>query len=123
WRGQRDGARYGPVAAEQDSRGTVFRHIVRGLIEAYGRTEFELRRQRDPQLEAARPAGFVEPAPVPHATPRLHPFGAAGRQRAPDVVRIDIADRAFRDVGQSRDTRMRMERAVERRPLMVEEVE
>jgi len=37
----------------------------------FGRTQFEFRRQGDPQLEAARPAGFVEPAPVSHAAPRL----------------------------------------------------
>src|ERR1700686_3144075 len=76
----------------------MFRHIVRGLIDAYGRTQFEFRRQRDPQLEAARPACFVEAAAVPHAASSLHPFDAAGRQGALDVVRVDIGDYAFRDI-------------------------
>src|ERR1700674_806329 len=76
----------------------MFRHIVRGLIDVYGRTQFEFRRQRDPQLEAARPACFVEAAAVPHAASSLHPFDAAGRQGALDVVRVDIGDYAFRDI-------------------------
>jgi hypothetical protein len=98
-RGGRDGARCGPVAAKEDARRTVFRHIARGLVHAYGRTQFEFRRQGDPELEAARPSCFVEPAVVPHAAPSLHPFDAAGRQWALHVVRVDIANRAFRDVG------------------------
>ena len=80
------------------------RHIFTSLVDAYGRTQFEFRRQRDPQLEAARPTCLVEPAAVPHPASSLHPFDAAGRQCASDVVRIDKADRAFYDVGQSGDT-------------------
>src|ERR1700704_2928105 len=53
----------------------------------------------------------------------VHPFDAAGRQCALDVVRVDIADRAFRDVGQGSDTRVRVEAPVEGRALMVEKVE
>src|SRR6202035_2526278 len=68
-------------------------------------------------------AGFVEPAAVPHAASSLHPFDAAGGQCALDVVRVDIADRAFRDVGQGGDTRVRVEAPVEGRALMVEKVE
>ena len=77
--GRLDGARYGFVAAEEHACRTLRRHILRGLKDTDGRTQFELRRQGDPQLEAARPTRFVEPAAVPHATPRLHPFDAAGR--------------------------------------------
>src|SRR5256712_9077253 len=55
-RGGLDGARCGAVAAEEDARRTVLRHLFRGQINAYGRTQFEFRRQCDPQLEAARPA-------------------------------------------------------------------
>src|SRR3984893_9811569 len=75
------------------------------------------------QLEAARPAWFVEPAAVPHAASSLHPFDAAGRQCAPDIVRIDIAYRAFRDVCQGGDTRVGVKRSVEGRALMIEKVE
>src|SRR5580692_5615084 len=34
-RGGRDGARCGPVAAEEDARRTVLRYIFRGLVDAY----------------------------------------------------------------------------------------
>src|SRR5260221_10162468 len=77
----------------------------------------------DPKLEAARPGCFVEPAAVPHAASSLHPFDAAGRQCAPDVIRINEADRAFRDVSQSSNTRVRVERPIEGCAYMVEEVE
>jgi hypothetical protein len=70
---------------------------------AYAR---RLRRQGDPQLEAARSACFVEAAAVPHAASSLHPFDAAGPQCASDIVRIDVADRAFHDISQSGDTRV-----------------
>src|SRR5258707_14227718 len=75
--GGHDVARCKPVAAEEDARRTILRHIFAGLADAYGRTQFEFRRQGDPQLEAARPACFVEPAAVPHAASSLHPFDAA----------------------------------------------
>src|SRR6202171_4044980 len=112
-RGGRDGARCGPVTAKEDARRTVFRHISRGLVDAYGRTQFEFRRQGDPELEATRPACFVEPAAVPHAASSLHPFDAAGRQCALDGVRVDIAGCAFRDVAEGGDTRVGVERPVE----------
>jgi hypothetical protein len=111
------------MAAEENARWTVFLHILRGLVDAYGRTQFELRRQSDPELEAARPACFVEPAAVPHTASSLHPFDAAGRQCAFDVVRVDIADGAFRDIGQGGDTRVGVEARAEGRALMVEKVE
>src|SRR5258705_8845322 len=76
-RGGHDDARCGPVAAEEDMRRTVLRHLFTGMVDAYGRTQFKFRRQGDPQLEAARPACFVEPAAVPHAASSLHPFDAA----------------------------------------------
>ena len=69
----------GAIAAEKDARRTVFRHIFRGLGRCLSRTQFEFRRQGDPQLEAARPACFVETAAVPHAAASLHPFDAARR--------------------------------------------
>src|SRR5882757_8028621 len=75
----RDDARYGPVAAEEHARRTGLRHIFRALVEAYRRTQFEFRRQSNPQLKTARPARFVETTAVPHAAPRLHPFNSAGR--------------------------------------------
>ena len=78
------------------------------------------RRQGDPELEAARPAFFVEPAAVPHAASSLHPFDAAGRQCTSDVVRADIADRAFRDLGQGGDTRVGVEAQAEGRACMIE---
>src|ERR1700730_6889480 len=78
-RGRREGARCAPVAAKEDARRTVLRHIFRGLVDTYSRAQFELRRQGDPKLEAARPLRFVEPAAVPHAASSLHPFDAAGR--------------------------------------------
>src|SRR5437016_11124656 len=112
-RGGREGAPCGPVAAEEDARRTLRPHIFRGLVDTYGRTQLEFRRQRDPQLEAARPAWFVEPAAVPHAAASLHPLDAAGRQCAPDVVGVDIADRAFREVAQGGDTRVGVEGPVE----------
>src|SRR5712671_7585242 len=71
-RRERDGARCGPVAAEEDAHRTVVWHILRGLVDAYGRTQFEFRRQGDPELEAARPACFVEPAAVPYAASSPH---------------------------------------------------
>jgi hypothetical protein len=119
----RDHARCGPVAAEQDAGWAVTPHIARGLIDAYGRTQFECRRQGDPKLEAARRACFVEPAAVPHAASSLHPFDAAGLQCAPDMVRVDIVDRPFHNVGQGGDTGVGMQGSVEGRALMVEEVE
>src|SRR5260221_13047419 len=66
-RGALDGTRCGTVAAEEDARRTVLWHILRGLVDAYGRIRFQFRRQGDPKLEAARPACFVESAAVPHA--------------------------------------------------------
>ena len=60
---------------------------------------------------------------MPHAASSLHPLDAAGRQCAPDVVRVDIADRAFREVAQGGDTRVGVEGPVEGRALMVEKVE
>src|SRR3981081_3113190 len=94
-----------------------------GLVDAYGRTQFEFRRQGDPQLEAARPAFFAEPSAVPHAASALHPFDAAGRQSATHVVRVDKADRAFYDVGQGGDARVGVEASIERGALMIEKVE
>ena len=63
-RRDRDGARCGPVTAEEDASRTDFRHIFWGLVDADGRTQFHLRRQSDPELHAARPACFAEPAAV-----------------------------------------------------------
>jgi len=65
----------------------------------------------------------VEPATMPHAASSLHPFDAAGRQCAFDVVRVDIADCAFHDVGQRGDTRVGVEACIEGRALMVEKIE
>jgi hypothetical protein len=96
------------AAAQEDARRTVLRHF-RGLADAYGRAQFKFRRQGDPQLEAARPACFVEPAAVPHAASSLHPFDAACRHCALDVVRVDITDSAFGDIGQDGDTRVGVE--------------
>ena len=59
---------------------------------------------------------------MPHAAPRLHPFDTTGWQDASFVVWIDIADRAFRDVGQGGDARMGMEGTVEGRSVMIEQV-
>src|SRR5713226_7368677 len=122
-RGGLNRVRCGPIAAEEDARRTVFRHILGGLVDADSRAQFELWRQGDPELEAARPVWFVEPAAMPHAASGLHPFDASGRQCALDVVRGDIADRAFRDVGDGGDTRVGMQAHVQGCPLMVEEVE
>src|ERR1700722_10315818 len=123
WRGGRDGARRGPVTAEEDMHRTVLRHVFRRLADAYGRTQFQFRRQGDPELEATCPPCFVEPAAVPHAAASLHPLDAAGRQHTLDVVRIYVADRAFENVCQSGNTRMGMESPVERGSLMVEKIE
>jgi hypothetical protein len=79
---------------------------LRGLGDACGWAQFKFRRQGDPQLEAARSACFVEAAAVSHAASSLHPFDAAGPQSASDIVRIDVADRAFHDISQSGDTRV-----------------
>jgi hypothetical protein len=97
-RGGRDGARRGPVAAKEDARRTVLRHIFRSLVDAYGRTQFQFRRQGGPELEAARPACFVEPAVVPHAVHSTPPADSAPLT----LSGPDIADRAFRDVGRRR---------------------
>src|SRR5712664_3791582 len=118
-----DGARCGPVAAEEDASRTVLLHVLRTLVDADGWAQFELRRQGDPELDAARPACLVEAAPVPHPASGLHPFDAAGRQCALDVVRVDIADRAFHDVAQSGDPRVGMQAPVEGRPFVVDQVE
>src|SRR6476659_4639004 len=111
------------MATQKNPRRTVLRYISRRLVDTDGRTQFELRRQRDPQLEAARPACFVETAAVPHPAASLHPFDATRRQCAPDVVRVDITDGSFRDVGQCGDTRVGVQAPVEGRALMVEKIE
>ena len=60
---------------------------------------------------------------MPHAAPSLHPLNATGRQCAPDVVRVDVADRAFRDIGQGGDTRMGMQRPIDCWAPVVEKIE
>jgi hypothetical protein len=69
----------------RDEKGTIqgvrYEELAAMLLNenAEGRgTQFEFRRQGDPQLEAARPTYLVEPAAVPHAAPRRHPFHTAG---------------------------------------------
>ncbi len=118
-----DRARRDPVVAEQDARRAIALNIFRGKIDAYGRAQFECRGQGDPELEAARPTCFVESAAVPHATSSLHPFDAASRQNALDVIRINIAGRTFKEIRHGGDARMGMQATLEGRTLMVDQVE
>src|SRR3984957_6226370 len=122
-RGSDDRARRAPVAPKQDTRRAVALDVLGGLIDAYGRTQFECRRQGDPELEAARPTCFVEAAAMPHPASGLHPFDTAGRQNALDVIRIDIAGRAFKEIRHRGDPGMGSEAAFEGPALMVDQVE
>src|SRR6185312_17354218 len=86
--------------------------------------EFEMRGKRHPELEAAGAAWSAFTAAVPHAAPGAHPLDAARRQQAARPVGVLEADAAFGDVGQRRDTRMRMQPEALRRPsAIVEQVE
>src|SRR5882724_8840866 len=122
-RGSDNRARRSAVSPEQDARRAVALDILGGLIDAYGRTQFECRRQGDPELEAARPTCFVEAAAVPHPAPGLHPFDTAGSQNALDVIRIDITNRAFEEISDRGNPRVGMQAAFEGRALMVDQVE
>ena len=69
-----------------------------------------------------RPA-LSSPPPCHMPRPALHPFDAPGLQCAPGIVRVDIVDRSFHNVGQGGDTGVGMQGIVEGRALMVEKVE
>ena len=69
-----------------------------------------------------RPA-LSSPPPCHMPSPALHPFDAPGLQCAPRIVRVDIVDRSFHNVGQGGDTGVGMQGTVEGRALMVEKVE
>jgi hypothetical protein len=47
--------------------------------------------------------------------PALHPFDAPGLQCVPGIVRVDIVDRSFHNVGQGGDTGVGMQGTVEGR--------
>ena len=76
------------VGTEQDTGGSHDRHVVGALIEADGRSELEMRRQRHPELEAAGTAGgaFYRPRATRRSPARIHSTPPAGsRPRDPLV--------------------------------------
>jgi hypothetical protein len=70
------------------------------LVEAHRGAEFELGRQGDPKLKAARPCRLAGTAAMPHAAAGLHPLDAAGGQHARCAVRVLIAHVALSEVGE-----------------------
>jgi hypothetical protein len=50
-------------------------------------------------------------------------IGGVARQCAFDIVRVDVVERAFYDVGQGGDTQVGVEAPIEGRALMVEQIE
>ena len=83
-----------------------------------------MRRQSDPELEAAGEAGLACAAAVPHAVAGPHPLDTTRCQQTASTVRVLIADAALGQVGQRRDTGMRMQSETSKlSPAVVEEVD
>src|SRR5580704_99360 len=94
------------------------------LVEAHRGAEFELGRQGDPKLKAARPCRLAGTAAMPHAAAGLHPLDAAGGQQAGCAVRVFILHTALGEVGEGRDARMRVQpEALEGDSIVVKEIE
>src|ERR1700720_2945661 len=124
WRRGVDGTRRRPIAAEKYARRAVMLNSLGTLVEAHRWAEFELGRQGDPKLKAARPCRLAGTAAMPHAAAGLHPLDAAGGQHTRCAVRVLIAHVALGEVCEGRDARMRVKReALGGASIVVEEIE
>src|SRR5258708_23842882 len=116
-------ARYLAKLAEQYGSGSDPANILRRLVDAFGRLELTVGRQRDPELESACPAGVAGATAVPCTATCLEPFDPALSQNPGGPGRVFVADTSFQQIGQRRDARMRMQpEARERRSLVIEQI-